>query len=79
MSKNTKIWISFGIALLFGIPFKWIFYKSEVIGVNIFEIFDYGISNLFFAFSTLALNTLIIFGILTLIEKMWNKIPVKSN
>ncbi|MBK3493958.1 hypothetical protein JFL43_03610 [Viridibacillus sp. YIM B01967] len=79
MSRNIKIAISFGIAFVLGLPFKWIFYKSEVAGINIFKIFDYGISNLFFAFSTLAVNTLIIFGIIRLIEKVWNSISVKPN
>ncbi|MGG0664337.1 hypothetical protein ABE042_09545 [Viridibacillus arvi] len=79
MRKNIKIWISFGIALLLGLPFKWIFYKGEDVGISIFTIFDYGINNLFFALSTLALNTLLLFGLISLIEKVWNSISIKSN
>ncbi|MGE7837373.1 hypothetical protein [Viridibacillus arvi] len=78
MRKNIKIWISFGIALLLGFPFKWIFYKGEDEGISIFTIFDYGIYNLFFALSTLALNTLILFGLISLLEKIRNSIAIKS-
>lgn len=55
------------------------FYKGEDVGISIFTIFDYGINNLFFALSTLALNTLLLFGLISLIEKVWNSISIKSN
>ncbi|QOV12122.1 hypothetical protein [Viridibacillus arvi] len=77
MRRNIKIWISFGIALLLGFPFKWIFYKGDE-GISIFTIFDYGINNLFFALSTLALNTLILFGLISLLEKVRNSFSIKS-
>lgn len=78
MGRNRKIWISFGIALLLGIPFKWIFYKGET-GISVFKIFNYGINNLFFGLSTLVINTLILFGILSLFEKAWKTIFFRSN
>ncbi|MGE7623415.1 hypothetical protein ACQKMD_10240 [Viridibacillus sp. NPDC096237] len=77
MGRNRKIWISFGVALILGIPFKWIIYKGEI-DMSVFQIFNYGFNNLFFDLSTLAINTLILFGILSLFEKVW-KSMVRSH
>jgi len=62
--------ISLVIAFILGIPFKWIQYKGSE-NVSILQILDLGINNLFFDFTLLALNTLIIYLVLSRLLKKW--------
>jgi len=57
------------IAFISGIPFKWIQYKGSE-NVSILQILDLGINNLFFDFTLLALNTLIIYLVLSRLLKI---------
>ncbi|MEQ6357318.1 hypothetical protein ABNX05_22135 [Lysinibacillus sp. M3] len=61
--------ISLVIALILGVPFKWIQYKGSEV-VSIVQIIDLGINNLFFDFSLLGLSTLIIYLVLTKLLKI---------
>ncbi|KMY28274.1 hypothetical protein ACZ11_23870 [Lysinibacillus xylanilyticus] len=62
--------ISLVIAFILGIPFKWIQYKGSE-NVSILQILDLGINNLFFDFTLLGLNTLIIYLVLSRLLKKW--------
>ena len=62
------ILVSVITAFVIGVPFKWIQYKGEET-VSIFQVFDLGIRNMFFDFSLLALNTIIIFMVWSAILK----------
>ncbi|MGE7948148.1 hypothetical protein [Lysinibacillus sp. NPDC093688] len=57
------------IALILGIPFKWIHYKGSE-DVSILQIKDFGINNLFFDFTLLGLSTLIIYLVLSRLLKV---------
>lgn len=72
MTKNKMILVSVIIAFVIGVPFKWIQYRGEET-VSIFQVFDLGISNMFFDFSLLALNTIIIFMVWSAIINYKNK------
>lgn len=64
VTKNKRLFFCFGIALFFGFPFPWLQYKGE--GNRSFgRISDLGFHNLFFDFSILLVNTLIIFFVWT--------------
>lgn len=60
MTKNKRILVCLVIAFVFGFPFNWIQYKGDKM-VSVFQIFDLGISNVFFDFSLLAINTLVVY------------------
>lgn len=59
---------SLSIAFILGIPFKWVQYKGEE-GVSIFRIMDLGIQNMFFDVSLLSLNALVLYFVLSRIQK----------
>lgn len=61
--------ISLVIAFILGIPFRWIQYKGSE-DVSILQILDLGINNLFFDFTLLSLNTLIIYLVLSRLLKI---------
>lgn len=61
MKQKKIFFLSFGIAVLFGLPFNWIFYKGETRGVSIFNIPHNEFDNLFYDFSLLVLNTLFVY------------------
>ncbi|MDN4608552.1 hypothetical protein [Sporosarcina highlanderae] len=71
MTKNKKILFSLLIALLLGIPFKWIQYKGDSM-VSVFQVLELGPRNMFFDISLLALNTFIIFFIWSVLLKPKN-------
>lgn len=73
MTRKKIIFVSIAIAFIFGIPFKWIRYKGEET-ISFFELFDLGIKHLFFDGWLLAINTLIIFIVLSCILKVKNEI-----
>lgn len=68
MTKKKFFIISLMIAFFIGFPFKWLQYKGELEGVSIFKLIDLGMNNIFFDFSILTLNTLIIFGFWSLVQ-----------
>lgn len=67
MKKKIAIF-SFSIAFVLGIPFQWIQYKGKE-GVSTFHLIDLGIHNLFFDFTILSLNTLVIYFVLSRIQE----------
>ncbi|MFP3919314.1 hypothetical protein U5N28_16055 [Lysinibacillus telephonicus] len=73
MTRNKYILVSFVIAFIFGIPFKWIQYKGEET-ISFFQLFDLGVNHLFFDGWLLAANTLIIFIVLSCTLKLKSRI-----
>ncbi|MGE7689623.1 hypothetical protein ACQKMI_10445 [Lysinibacillus sp. NPDC097214] len=67
MKKKIAIF-SLSIAFVLGIPFQWVQYKGKV-GVSIFRLMDLSIHNLFFDFTILSLNTLVIYFVLSRIQE----------
>lgn len=71
------ITISFIIALIFGLPFKWIQYKGDQM-VSIFEAYNLGMTNVFFDFSLLFIIHLLFFYFGSGFQKLILNLPIQK-
>lgn len=69
MTRNNRISFSLVIAFFLGIPFKWIIFKGNE-AVSVFQIFELGMLNMYFDVVILAINTFIIYFVLSQFLKL---------
>lgn len=77
MIKMKIITISFIIALIFGLQFKWIQYKGNQM-VSIFEAYNLEMTNVFFDFSLLFIIHLLFFYFGSGFQKLILNLPIQK-